>query len=300
MGYAQHFLWQALKRSLLKIGSPSVTHKERVQQAEPQQVFHIPELGKADSTYTSPSSKEKVHQVEPPQGFQVLGSGQENLLKGIEFRPEHFITDVSGKYPQLWALKGANPNDVRRWYGFGALASICTIAPDWVLNAVIESWHNNPHLKRGDELEIKFITVASEDTTNAIQYPSFHFMKLQRPDKKAFTYIKEQEMKPELVVNLTKDDISTRRAWGVWVCLTDMDKVKYPFKIYQNSINGSFLLNSMTGSTTRFANDMFEQKRAMIWENKLIRTENTQQKDTNMENDELPLTSINLHSNLTE
>ncbi|KAL8520461.1 hypothetical protein ACS0TY_011112 [Phlomoides rotata] len=319
-----------LKRSLLKIGSPSVTHKERVQQAEPQQVFHIPELGKADSTYTSPSSKEKVHQVEPPQGFQVLGSGKvnsadtsssskleetehqaskpdvsgqpstsgvkegeislrpqkgpkrENLLKGIEFRPEHFITDVSGKYPQLWALKGANPNDVRRWYGFGALASICTIAPDWVLNAVIESWHNNPHLKRGDELEIKFITVASEDTTNAIQYPSFHFMKLQRPDKKAFTYIKEQEMKLELVVNLTKDDISTRRAWGVWVCLTDMDKVKYPFKIYQNSINGSFLLNSMTGSTTRFANDMFEQKRAMIWENKLIRTENTQQKVCNM------------------
>ncbi|KAL8487491.1 hypothetical protein ACS0TY_023972 [Phlomoides rotata] len=41
-------------------------------------------------------------------------------------------------------------------------------------------------------------------------------------------------MKPELVVNLTEDEISTRRAWGVWVYLTEMDKVKYPFKIYQN------------------------------------------------------------------
>ncbi|KAL8515641.1 hypothetical protein ACS0TY_014362 [Phlomoides rotata] len=35
---------------------------------------------------------------------------------------------------------------------------------------------------------------------------------LQRSGKKVFTYIKEQEMKPALVVNLTKDDISTRRA----------------------------------------------------------------------------------------
>ncbi|KAL8482964.1 hypothetical protein ACS0TY_025861 [Phlomoides rotata] len=134
-------------------------------------------------------------------------------------------SDVFGKYPRLWALKGANPNDVRRWYRFGALSSICTVAPnlweisklpDWVLNAVVESWHNNPHLKRGDEQEIKFITVASEDTTNTTRYPSFHFMKLQKPDKKAFTYINEQEMKPELVFNLTKDEISTRRAWGVW------------------------------------------------------------------------------------
>ncbi|KAL8483277.1 hypothetical protein ACS0TY_026095 [Phlomoides rotata] len=75
----------------------------------------------------------------------------------MEFKPEHFITYVSGKYPRLWALKGANPIDVRKWYGFGALASICIVAPsfqeifelpDWVLNAVYESWHNNPHLKR--------------------------------------------------------------------------------------------------------------------------------------------------------
>ncbi|KAL8461781.1 hypothetical protein ACS0TY_033034 [Phlomoides rotata] len=81
-----------------------------------------------------------------------------NLLKGMEFRPEHFITDVSGKYPRLWALKEAGPNDVHKWYNFGALASIRTIAPDfrkisklpdWVLNAVVESCHNNPHLKRG-------------------------------------------------------------------------------------------------------------------------------------------------------
>ncbi|KAL8524047.1 hypothetical protein ACS0TY_013854 [Phlomoides rotata] len=76
-------------------------------------------------------------------------------------------------------------------------------------------------------------------------------MKLQRPDKRVFTYIKEQETKPELVIDLTEDEISTRRAWGIWVCLTKMDKVKHPFKIYQNSINGSFLLNMMTSKGTR-------------------------------------------------
>ncbi|KAL8510843.1 hypothetical protein ACS0TY_017598 [Phlomoides rotata] len=38
----------------------------------------------------------------------------------------------------------------------------------------------------------------------------------------------------------------------------------------------------MTGNTTRFANDLFEQKRAMIWENKLIGTENTRRKTCNM------------------
>ncbi|KAL8463256.1 hypothetical protein ACS0TY_034047 [Phlomoides rotata] len=149
----------------LKSGSPSVTQKEGVQQAEPQQVFQVPELRNANSAYTSPSSMEK--------------------------------------------------------YKFRALASIRTVAPGfreiselpyWVFNVVHESWHNNPHLKRGEELEIKFITTTSEDITNSIQYPSFHFMKLQMPDQRAFTYIKAQETKPALVVNLTEDEVSTRRA----------------------------------------------------------------------------------------
>ncbi|KAL8528816.1 hypothetical protein ACS0TY_006317 [Phlomoides rotata] len=61
-----------------------------------------------------------------------------------------------------------------------------------------------------------------------------------------------------------------------------MDKVKYLFKIYQNSVNGSFLLNAMTGATTRFANNTFEQKRAMIWKNRLIGIENTRRKACNM------------------
>ncbi|KAL0435000.1 UNVERIFIED_CONTAM: hypothetical protein Sradi_0207900 [Sesamum radiatum] len=45
-----------------------------------------------------------------------------------------------------------------------------------------------------------------------------------------------------LVSAISEDDISTRRAWGLWVCLTEMDKVKYQFKIFSNKMNGLFLL----------------------------------------------------------
>ncbi|KAL8555633.1 hypothetical protein ACS0TY_003438 [Phlomoides rotata] len=153
--YAQYLLWQALELPLLKVGSPSVTQKEKVHQAEPQQAFQVPEPGHADSAYTSTSSKLEENKTkhqdskpgvsEQPNTFEVkegeinlrpqTGPKQwynctwEDLLKGSGFRPEHFITNVSGKYPQLWALKGANPIDINRWYKFGALASICTIAP---------------------------------------------------------------------------------------------------------------------------------------------------------------------------
>ncbi|KAL8529663.1 hypothetical protein ACS0TY_006917 [Phlomoides rotata] len=260
---------QTLERPLLKIGSPSVTQKERVQQAEPQQAFQVPEPGKVNSSYTSYFSKEKVHQAEPPQGFQVLGSGKANSVdtssssKLEETKHQASKPDVSGQ-PSTFGVKEGeiilrpqkSPNGLiltlqvlnhagsltihRRTYSKewnsdqNTLSHMCLESihgfghskerTPMMFADVVESWHKNPHLKRGDELEINFITVASEDTTNAIQYLSFHFMKLQRSDKKAFTYIKEQRTKPELMVNLMDDEISTRRAWGVWVCLTEMDK----------------------------------------------------------------------------
>ncbi|KAL8551845.1 hypothetical protein ACS0TY_000773 [Phlomoides rotata] len=72
----------------------------------------------------------------------------ENLLRGVEFDTTHFITDVFGKYPRLWELKGVHPVTVNMWYKFGALLSIRTVAPgfreiselpDWVFNVVHES-----------------------------------------------------------------------------------------------------------------------------------------------------------------
>ncbi|KAL0289733.1 UNVERIFIED_CONTAM: hypothetical protein Sangu_2605400 [Sesamum angustifolium] len=54
----------------------------------------------------------------------------------------------------------------------------------------------------------------------------------------AFNRIKAASEEAPLVSAITEDDISTRRAWGLWVCLTEMDKVKYPFKIFSNKVNG--------------------------------------------------------------
>ncbi|KAL8506552.1 hypothetical protein ACS0TY_017442 [Phlomoides rotata] len=48
---------------------------------------------------------------------------------------------------------------------------------------------------------------------------------LQRPDRKTFTYISEQKTKLELMVNLTEDEISTRRAWEVWGALPDLPMI---------------------------------------------------------------------------
>ncbi|KAL8457885.1 hypothetical protein ACS0TY_035662 [Phlomoides rotata] len=62
------------------------------------------------------------------------------LLKGMEFDTAHFITDVSGKYPQLWALKGAHPVTLNRWYKFGVLASIRTIAPGFREISELPDW----------------------------------------------------------------------------------------------------------------------------------------------------------------
>ncbi|KAK6131650.1 hypothetical protein DH2020_034664 [Rehmannia glutinosa] len=61
-----------------------------------------------------------------------------------------------------------------------------------------------------------------------------------------------------------------------------MDKVKYPFKFFQNSANGSFLLNSMIGSTTGFAEELFKTKRRILWENKIPASKETYRKFCNM------------------
>ncbi|KAL2243782.1 UNVERIFIED_CONTAM: hypothetical protein Sindi_0496200, partial [Sesamum indicum] len=73
------------------------------------------------------------------------------------------------------------------------------------------------------------------------------------------------------------------RALGLWFCLIEMDNVKYPL-IFSNKVNGSFLLNSMTGKSTEFVESLFETKRMLIWENKLPAIKATRIKTCNMLN----------------
>ncbi|KAL0444574.1 UNVERIFIED_CONTAM: hypothetical protein Slati_2180100 [Sesamum latifolium] len=222
--------------------------------------------------------------------WQVYQRMWKNLVSRKGVNPSKTIIETSGKYNRVWMLEGSKPEDVREWYEFGALASVHTMSPsfskisklpEWISGAIYDSWQNNPHLKRGDILELKFISAAPE-TAGKGSHPVFHFIKLQRPDMVAFNKIKVATGEAPMVSAISEDDISTRRAWGLWVCLTEMDKVKYPFKIFSNKLNRSFLLNFMTGKSIEFAESMFEKKRMLIWENKLPATETTRMKGCNM------------------
>ncbi|KAL2251418.1 UNVERIFIED_CONTAM: hypothetical protein Sindi_2264100, partial [Sesamum indicum] len=146
---------------------------------------------------------------------------------------------------------------------------------------VFDSWQNNAHLKTSDVLEMKFISVAPK-TVGKGSHPTFHFMKLQRLDMVAFNKIKAAFGEAPLLSTISEDSISTRRAWGLWVCLIEMNKVKYQFKIFSNKVNRSFLLNSMIGKSMEFAESLFEKKRMLIWKNKLPATEATRLKTCNM------------------
>ncbi|KAL8461015.1 hypothetical protein ACS0TY_032483 [Phlomoides rotata] len=161
----------------------------------------------------------------------------------MEFRPSHFITVVSRKYPRLWALKGPTP-------------LMLTDSTSSELSSQSVRLHQDFERSRNYQIGLLMQFTSLDIITLILKELPFH--DATKAISEAFTYIKEQETKPTLVVNLTEDEISTRRVLGVWVRLTEMDKVKYPFKNYQNSINRSFMLNTITGSTTRFANDMFE------------------------------------------
>ncbi|KAK4407412.1 putative enzymatic polyprotein [Sesamum angolense] len=222
--------------------------------------------------------------------WQVYQMMWEKLISRKGVNPSKTIIETTGKYNRVWMMEGSKPEEVREWYEFGPLASVHTMSPsfpkisklpEWISGAVYDSWQNNPHLKRGDILELKFISTAPEMAGQG-SHPAFHFIKLQRPDMVAFNRIKATTGEAPLVSAISEDDISTRRAWGLWVCLTEMDKVKYPFKIFSNKMNGSFLLNSMTGKSTEFAESMFEKKRMLIWENKLSATESTRMKACNI------------------
>ncbi|KAK4386159.1 movement protein [Sesamum angolense] len=179
--------------------------------------------------------------------WQVYQQMWKKLISRKGVNTSKTIIEISGKYNRVWMIEGSKPEEVREWYEFGALASVHTMSPSFPEISKLSDWISGA-----------------------------------RPDTVAFNRIKVASEEAPLVSAISEDDISTRRAWGLWVCLTEMDKVKYPFKIFSNKVNGSFLLNSMTGRSTEFAESMFEKKRMLIWENKLPATEATRMKRCNM------------------
>ncbi|KAL2251502.1 UNVERIFIED_CONTAM: Enzymatic polyprotein [Sesamum indicum] len=253
-------LWNDLREPIRKASPSGMTHELR--EHDPKHAFRVQSStpvasdSSTDCTRPSPDSGETAtiesQEVQTPVGSSQpsISGDYQRMWEKLIFRkgvnPGKTIIETSEKYNRVWILEWSKPEDVREWYNFGALASVHTMSPsfskisklsEWISGAVFDSWQNNPHLKRGDVLEIKFILVAPE-TTRKGSHPAFHFMKLQRPDMVAFNKIKATSGQAPLVSAISEDSISTRRAWGLWVCLTEMDKVKYPFTIFSNKVNG--------------------------------------------------------------
>ncbi|KAK4382842.1 hypothetical protein Sango_2834700 [Sesamum angolense] len=248
-------LWNDLQEPIRKASSLEMTnelrkhdtkHALRVQDSRPV-------AADSSTACTRPSPDSGVTATNESQGVQTSDDSSQPAPLGLStdvgklisrkgINPSKTVIETSGKYNRVWMMEGSKPEEVREWYEFGALASVHTMSPsfpeisklpDWISGVVYDSWQNNPHLKRGDILELKFISAAPE-TAGKGSHPAFHFIKLQRPDMVAFNRIKAASEETPLVSAISEDDISTRRAWGLWVCLTEMDKVKYPFKIFSN------------------------------------------------------------------
>ncbi|KAL0349704.1 UNVERIFIED_CONTAM: Polyprotein P3 [Sesamum radiatum] len=265
-------LWNDLQEPIRKASSSEMTNELR--KHDPKHALRV-----QDSRPVAADSSTACTRPSPDSGETATNESQrvyqrmwKKLISRKGVNPSKTIIETSGKYNRVWMMEGSKSEEVREWYEFGALASVHTMSPsfleiskllEWISGKVYDSWQNTPHLKRGDILELKFISAAPE-TAGKGSHPAFHFIKLQRPDMVAFNIIKAASEKAPLVSAISEDDISTRRAWGLWVCLTEMDKVKYPFKIFSNKVNGSFRLNSMTGKSTEFAESMFEKKRMLI------------------------------------
>ncbi|KAK4400899.1 putative enzymatic polyprotein [Sesamum angolense] len=274
-------LWNDLQESIRKASSSEMTkelkkhytkHARRVQDSRP-----VAADSSTACTRPSPDFGEKA--TNESQGVKISDDSGQPSTSGVKegeisLRPmigtsktnTNELSSSSSAWQvyqrMVWMMEGSKPEEVQEWYEFGALASVHTMSPsfpeisklpEWISGAVYDSWQNNPHLKRGDILQLKFISAAPE-IAGKWSHPAFHFIKLQRPDMVAFNRIKATTEEAPLVSAISEDDISTRRAWGFWVCLTEIDKVKKHVR----------------------------KKRMLIWENKLPATEVTRMKTCNM------------------
>ncbi|KAL2226503.1 UNVERIFIED_CONTAM: hypothetical protein Sindi_2009000, partial [Sesamum indicum] len=244
-------LWNDLREPIRKASPSGMTHELR--EHDPKHAFRVqgstPVVSDSstDCTRPLPDSGETAtiesQEVQTPVGSSqpstsgvkegeislrpMTGTSKANTNEVISSSAwqdyqRKTIIETSGKYNRVWMLEGSKSEDVREWYDFGALASVHTMSPsfpelsklpEWISGAVFDSWQNNPHLKRGDVLEIKFVSVAPK-TAGKGSHPAFHFMKLQRPDMVAFNKIKAASGEAPLVSAISEDSISTKESLG--------------------------------------------------------------------------------------
>ncbi|KAL2236259.1 UNVERIFIED_CONTAM: hypothetical protein Sindi_0817600 [Sesamum indicum] len=166
----------------------------------------------------------ELREHNPKHAFRVEGSRPVMSASSINCTR---LSPDSGETETIESQELQTPIDSSQPSTFGVKEEEISLKP-----MAGTSTQNNPHLKRGDVLEIKFVSVSPE-TAEQGSHPAFHFMKLQRPNMLGFNKIKAASREALLVSAISKDSISTRTAWRLWVCLTEIDKVKVSIQNFQ-------------------------------------------------------------------
>ncbi|KAL0291092.1 UNVERIFIED_CONTAM: hypothetical protein Sradi_7034800 [Sesamum radiatum] len=104
--------------------------------------------------------------ISSSSAWQVYQRMWKKLISRKGVNPSKTIIKTSRKYNRVWMLEGSKPEDVRKWYDFGALASVHTMSPsspeiskllEWISGAVYNSWQNTPlKTRRHSRVKIHF------------------------------------------------------------------------------------------------------------------------------------------------
>ncbi|KAK4383735.1 putative enzymatic polyprotein [Sesamum angolense] len=221
-------LWNALQEPIRK-ASPSVMTRElREQGSKPALRVQDSKPVAADSSTacTRSSSDSGETATDESQGVKTSDDSSQPSTFGVKegeisLRPmtgtsKTNTNELSSSSSSAWQdqnlKKFENGMSLELWLQFILCHRVFRKSPNYrngLVGRFYDSWQNNPHLKRGDILELKFISAAPEMAGKG-SHPAFHFIKLQRPDMVAFNRIKATTEAAPLVSAISEDDISKK------------------------------------------------------------------------------------------
>ncbi|KAK4403209.1 movement protein [Sesamum angolense] len=189
-------LWNDLQELIRKVSSSEITnelrehgpkHASRVQGSKRVAANSSTACTRPspDSGETATNESQRMQTSDDSSQSSAFGDYQrmwKKLISRKGVKPRKTIIEIYEKYNRVWILEGSKSKEVRECYEFGALASVHIMSPSFleisklaelISGAVYDSWQNNPNLKRGDILELKFISAALEIAGNG-SHPTFH------------------------------------------------------------------------------------------------------------------------------
>ena len=175
-----------------------------------------------------------------PTVFQIPVVEQQNLLMKELFELcnlKYRYVDFNGVYPRINFLQDSPPEEVRKWYDFGAINSIhmtspnfpeIALLPQWIKEGVKDCYQHNPSITTTDILVLKFLS-CGPDFYNEERYPAYHFIQLGKAESFSINVMQNKK----IFVKFEESDIHYRRAIGIRVVLQGMEaSFKKGFRTY--------------------------------------------------------------------